>query len=518
MRFQSNKTIRRSAWIGAGIGFLLFLILRFAFCSEGEGSVDCFYHIRIGLEGWRVFAAKTFPTLILSSWTECFADKELLFHLLVGGVQRFSLFLGLPEFPFHLPGLFFPALVLIAFTLTGIHFRIRGLALLTPLLVAGFSIFTFRLLLIRPHLLAVALLLLSCIAFSRIRRLWDGWLGILFGILFVWSYSNPHFLLMTAGAFGAAWFFRDKQRGCIIFFSALIGLLAGFVLHPQCPNTFINWKIQCIDVPLFMMRNDVPVELGQEMTLVPYRLFCENPLLFLPFLLLLSANITLTVLWFRRKGKMWFRPNLFAGMLLWCVTTLGFVFVYRFIEYAMPFNLLYLGMIGTRVSGAAFPFPRRFRLAGCALVLALGFGMVFFVNYNDSLRFRQRPLTHLAAWFDSFGGSVPKGLVIANLSWSDFPQLYYSLPRFRYLYGLDPTFGYFYKKEIVAKLEAFMPSVNLSPTELMNLTGSPLFYLSPHYEKQAKKMYDAGFRMIYQGDDGWVFSAFGSGQKQKSAR
>ena len=99
--------MKLSVAIGILIAMSFLVIVRLIFAVNGENEYDSFYHVRIAMEGWRVYAAKTFPTLILSTWTECFADKELLFHILLGWVQNAVLALGLPEFPFHIPNLFF---------------------------------------------------------------------------------------------------------------------------------------------------------------------------------------------------------------------------------------------------------------------------------------------------------------------------------------------------------------------------------------------------------------------------
>ena len=75
--------VKVSAAIGVLIAFSFLILLRLIFAVNGENEVDSFYHVRIALEGWRVYAAQTFPVLTLSTWTECFADKELLFHILL---------------------------------------------------------------------------------------------------------------------------------------------------------------------------------------------------------------------------------------------------------------------------------------------------------------------------------------------------------------------------------------------------------------------------------------------------
>ena len=112
---QAMKYFRLSGLCGVLLGLAAVAAFRFAFFLDGEHSQDEFYHVRIALEGWKVFAAKTFPNMILSSWSECFADKELLFHLILGWVQRGVLALGLPEIPFHIPNLFFVLFLIFSF-------------------------------------------------------------------------------------------------------------------------------------------------------------------------------------------------------------------------------------------------------------------------------------------------------------------------------------------------------------------------------------------------------------------
>ena len=190
------------------IAFCFMVILRLVFTVNGENDVDPFYHVRIAMEGWSVYTAQTFPTMTLSTWSECFADKELLFHILLSGVQNAVLALGLPDFPFHVPNLFFLFLILLAFACAGIRYRVRGLWVLIPFLFCLCGVFTFRAMMLRPHLLSIALMLLSCAVYPSIRTLRDAWIAVLLGIVFVWGYSNPHFLLFSAGAFSVAYFLK----------------------------------------------------------------------------------------------------------------------------------------------------------------------------------------------------------------------------------------------------------------------------------------------------------------------
>lgn len=501
--------VKVSAAIGVLIAFSFLILLRLIFAVNGENEVDSFYHVRIALEGWRVYAAQTFPVLTLSTWTECFADKELLFHILLSGVQNAVLALGLPEFPFHIPNLFFLFLMILAFAFAGMRYRVRGLCLWIPFLFCVCPFFTFRSLMLRPHLLAIALMLLSCAVYPSVRTLKDSWKALLLGIVFAWAYSNPHFLLLSAGAFSFSYFLKDKKRGVLLFAATLIGLLFGFLLHPQNPNTFINWKIQCIDVPLILFFSKDLLPFGMELTYSGVYVLKESSYISLPVCALFLANIGLSVYLFVRKRELFFRPETMALMILALLTQIGFLAAFRFIEYAMPFNLLLFGVLYSRIVRIRRRW-RRLAYLLCTALLSLGIWFTCMYHQEAMENFTSRPATHLAKWFASFGKTVPKGLVIGNLNWSDFPQLYYAMPHLRYLCGLDPTFGYIYKKEITVKLVNFWnKKLEMKPKDLAELIGTPLFFVGPSDYSLARSMYESGYRMIYLGVDGRLFTSLG---------
>ena len=501
--------MKLSVAIGILIAMSFLVIVRLIFAVNGENEYDSFYHVRIAMEGWRVYAAKTFPTLILSTWTECFADKELLFHILLGWVQNAVLALGLPEFPFHIPNLFFLFLMVSAFAVAGMRYRVRGLCLCIPFLFCICPYFTFRAMMLRPHLLAITLMLLSCAVYPSIRTLKDSWKALLLGIVFAWAYSNPHFLLFSTGAFAFAYFLKDKKRGVLLFVSTVIGLLFGFLLHPQNPNTFINWKIQCIDVLMILYQSRALLPLGSELTFTGVDVLEESLLVSIPLCAIFLGNIGLSIYLFFRKREIFFRPEILALILLALLTQAGFLAAFRFIEYAMPLNLLLFGVLCSRVIRIRRR-RRRLALLSCTLLLCLGALLTSYHLLDGMETFTNRPATHLAKWFASFGNTVPKNLVIGNLNWSDFPQLYYAMPHMRYLCGLDPTFGYIYKEDITLKMVNFWRrKLKIKPKVLAELIGTPLFFLGPNDYLLAKDMYESGYRMIYLGVDGRLFTSLG---------
>ena len=196
------------------------------------------------------------------------------------------------------------------------------------------------------------------------------------------------------------------------------------------------------------------------------------------------------------------------------ITALAYIFIYRMVEYAWPFNVLYAGVLTSRFVYRRFA-EKRPTLFALSLALLLSICFFWTTFCMNSFYFQPiRPCMQLASWFQKYGKSIPEGLVIANLNWSDFPQLYYAMPQFRYLCGLDPTFGYFYKKDITLQLEKIYSAFEIpKPDEMMNLVGTPLVYVSERDSNLAKKLYNSGYRMIYQGVDGWLFSTFGNVKK-----
>jgi hypothetical protein len=113
-------------------------------------------------------------------------------------------------------------------------------------------------------------------------------------------------------------------------------------------------------------------------------------------------------------------------------------------------------------------------------------------------------LEDFTRWTRTVG--LPVGTVIGNLNWSDFPVLLYSAPQFRYLHGLDPMFGMAAFPERVRALERFrLGRQLLPPAELRAVIGTPFAYVSPRNWALARDMAAAGFVIVYQGDDGWLF-------------
>ena len=205
------------------IPVLILISLRCMLSEYAENSTDVFWHIHAADRSFSDMVAKKYP-ITLSVWRDHFADKELLFHILLKGYTGIKHLLNSPLVPpftgasLLLLLLFFSAFVFAAvkagFSNKMIWLCSIGTALFSPL-------FTYRLLMIRPHVFSMALMMIACgILFSGPGK-WKTVIGI-FGIgwLFAWSYSTPHLLIVTALGFGIAYFPKEKYRAFLPVFAA----------------------------------------------------------------------------------------------------------------------------------------------------------------------------------------------------------------------------------------------------------------------------------------------------------
>ncbi len=470
--------------------------------------MDAFYHVALADFGWSYFSASSMPHISLSVWAEGFSDKELLFHLLLSMVRGVGKHLGVAPFPFHLPSLFFCALIIISFVYAAKRFNVRHIWFFSVLLVVAVPQFTVRILMLRPHDLAIALMLLSCVSFAGLKRARDYWQPLLLGMLFAWSYSNPHFILLPAVAFAVPLLRRSFLAAALLPLSCLGGVAIGYIIHPQFPFTFINWKIQCIDVMWYVLQGKRDIYVGDELLAGGvWNYFSSWGLLLLAVFNLVGLYLIL-----RRYG--WRRmPRPIQGMAIAAIVVFAGVGInIRVLEYACPFNMLLAGMLCSFWHRRALPLPLGNNAAKRQnIVAALAVWILIFAAFDCFYKFSAlkpanlKPLENYAAWVKKVG--LPPGMRVANVIWSDFPILMYSAPEQHYLWGMDPMFGYAADPERAVRLERFRTGrVRLSPTQIRELAGSQLVFVSVFGWKLARDMAGVGCRIIYQGPDGWLFN------------
>lgn len=503
----------RQAAFAVLLPFIVLAVVRMAGLRTGENSYDCFYHIRMADLGPSVYLARTFPPTHLSMWSEHFSDKELLFHVFLSVVRHIESLCGISDGPpFHLPGLLCMGAILVSFVLA-----LRGLGVRRHLwvwssLLAGISpFFTHRMLLIRPHTFSIALMLLACPILNRIRRRRHLWFAVALGFLLSWTHSNPHFVVLPAAAFAAVRFRKDPLLAFGIPLSAVAGIVAGYTLHPQFPNTFLLWKVQCVDVLLKSLVGGKSVDLGGELSPPGPAWWGAN--------ILVPTVAVLSLLLFRRlyrehhltRGAI--AIQLLAGISL--VATLA---GQRGMEYACPYVILSCAV------NVALSLDRKGRkrtsaglrlkawLPALALVILLG-GAV--QRYRVLRKTCIEPFADFGRWACAAG--LPPGTGMANLVWHEFPLLFFSAPHLCYSFGLDPMFSYVYRPDAFTRLSEFRTGRSRLPAaEVRELTEAHYLFLSRWSHALAKALFSQGFACVYQGPDGWVFDLEYSADSQTS--
>ncbi len=485
---REKTNCRAQYWPGAGLAFagigLLYLL-----APNILWSFDEYYHFGIAQQGWQIFTARKFPTVTLSIWTDCFSDKELGFHILLNLLSRIP---GCGEPPFTGCRILLFGLLLTAFA--GCLYRYRGALpwLFMPLLAVSETFFTQRMLQVRPQVLSAALMLFAAVIFSRADN-WKRRIPVfLICFIYAWSYSNPHFILLPLGAFAVAYFISGmRERGSMLFLTGALGLAAGLIIHPQFPNNLINWYVQCVMVVRNMI-SPSGVILGTEMRWHGWILYRKLWLItgIAVFNLVFS-------LWLRKTGRnKKFSPELAALIIIAGITAAGLYFSIRTAEYTVPFNLLCCSVLLNYLPS------RKAKTVFAVLLIVLAAGK--FAGEVPEMR-RSKAETSFADTTAYISENLPAGTVIGHLSWGDFPELYYRLPHYRFLFGLDPYFCYCVHPDeyMVLQRYGYDPSFILSAAELKELTGTGIILVSSEtlYRKVARI---PGSRTLFTGQSSAV--------------
>lgn len=493
----------RGVLIAVMIPYLWLVAVRMiSLDAGGEAAGDSYYHVGMADRFPGACVGKTFPWTTMSIWKDHFYDKELLYHAVLAGLRGYNKLVGLSlDPPFHFPALIFDLLLIAVFTAFAASRNIPRLYVFATALVVLCPFYTQRLLMLRPHVLAITIMLAYCWHLTSARRLW---LTFGFGFFTAYAYSNPHFILLPAAVFALLTFRTDRRMAVLVPSMTLAGLLAGLTFHPQFPNTFLLWKIQCVDVIRQTILQESPVYLGTELYHPTLLWFGQNIAFFL-VLLLNGAGLRFLLQRIRLR-ELSFDTSFF--LILQLMTTLGVLVSKRVLEYGWPFAALAAGLLFRDLMQKGFfeRFTAEVRekvelgtnatIAGA--LLAFGFYVIQWVT-----PYQTGELRDFGEWASK---NLPARTAIANPNWSDFPMLFYSAPQFRYSLGIEPMFAYDAMPEKITKLEAFRTGrLMMSPEELAKLTDARFAFVSMHAWRLARDMHLSGYFFVYQGDDGWLF-------------
>lgn len=401
-------------------------------------DADAFYHGRMAslTEVWR--SAQGFHWLQNTTLFKDFADQQYLFHILL---KPFDSPLGL-----HIATTLCASINILAFLYTLYTYKISWKPLWLTLYISGSATFLLRLNLVKAVPLFSALLLITLCAIHRkhVRPL------VYLGLIAVLLYGGFILLPLFAIAYTIISYIYTKRVEYKPILFLCIGMGIGFVLHPyHAALPRFLWQ-QIVESGLQL---HAAVEQGYEW--LPYRLHdgMQDILLFIPWGLAMYGAIK--ALLYKK-----IEPHL-ATTIYWLgILSIGIFFVMlksgRYIEYWVPFSLLFCGVVWSALYGKVLnqmsvrnvlqASVYKKVLYGC-----IGIGTIILLAKNVTVSFLA--LTHgtpteqfkpAAEWLMN---NTTEGSKIWNTQWDEFPQLFYWNTHNTYVVGLDPMFMYLKNRE-----------------------------------------------------------------------
>ena len=495
------------------IPFVWIGVLRVGVIRSNENSQDALYHAMMAKLGPGVYAAKQFPWTQMSIWKDHFADKELLYHAGLNVIFAIEKMFGAAlDPPFHVAALFYAALAIFGCLFAAWRLGVRPLYLLlgSPFFAVIVPNYTFRLSVLRPHVLSITILTFTTglLAKGSFRfRLTV--VGVL-SFCFAWSYSNPHFIVIVPLVFALARLKSGGWRELMIPALSLGGVMLGLLLHPQFPNSFIVWKVQSWDALIGPMMSGIRLAKPSEM-FAPHFGFHRSvsPLYFIAWgVLMMFVRLV------ERKGLWKIDPNIIAVTVLAGGFTAGIFVAARTVEYAGPFGAIAFLLLLEHATREGFRLPlSQFKWGvPCLLaVLSLGLG-VYSSRYfwKECPRVLVRPLPKITAFLRE---NVPAGRPVVNLDWSDFPALFYYDQDHLWQWGMDPMFSYSNDPRRTLLLTSTTPGLGGDPypEDVYRAFGTKYAVLLWPRIAQASYLYEHGWKIVKSfidpgEEEGWILA------------
>ena len=493
-----------AVWLGA---------LRICVMKTGENSQDALYHAMMAKLGPGVYAAKQFPWTQMSVWKDHFADKELLYHAglnVIFAVEK--LFGAALNPPFHLAALIYSGLAILCCLYAARRLGVRPLYLLagSPLFALIVPNYTFRLSVLRPHILSIAFLTFTTGILAkgsfRFRLIVTGVLSF----CFAWSYSNPHFIVIIPLVFALTHLKSGGWRELWLPALSLGGVLLGLLIHPQFPNSFIIWKVQSWDALIAPMMAGVRLSKPTEM--LPPRFGFNRTVL--PLYLMAWCILMMFVRLVERRGLWKTDPNVVAVTVLAGGFTVGIFVAARTVEYSGPFIAIAFLLLLEHVTREGFHLPlSRFKWGVPGLLAVLSIGLGIYSSYyfaKECPLVLIRPLPKITTFLKEH---VPEGRPVVNLDWSDFPALFYNDHDHLWQWGMDPMFSYSKDPRRTLLLTSTTPGLGGDPypEDVYKAFGTKYAVLLWPRISQASYLYDHGWKIVQSyvdpgEEEGWIFA------------
>ncbi|MBR6373590.1 MAG: hypothetical protein IKS20_10440, partial [Victivallales bacterium] len=127
----------------------------------------------------------------------------------------------------------------------------------------------------------------------------------------------------------------------------------------------------------------------------------------------------------------------------------------------------------------------------------------WYTSHLASQGMGELPALGVAQWVED--QKIPEGTVIANFIWPDFPRLYYALPKYRFSWGLDPSYTWHYAPDLAEFMKKASNREKLTPADFKKAYKARYIYVYILQYECAKYCWENGLIPIYQNWDGYIF-------------
>lgn len=452
---------------------------------------DGYYHIR-----WsRMLAdAAPFPppfkSLPLTTLNESdYADHHYLFHVMLIPFTFGDMRLGAKT-----AAVVFSSLGILSLFALLVIYEVPYKWLWLGPVIASSEPFLYRMSMTRAP--ALSLVFLGAAAWLLLRRKL-----LLFGLLsflFVWSYSLFPLIFAFAATYTISIYLAERRIDLAPMLVCAAGIMAGLVINPYFPQNIWLFRDH------LMMKLTVAYSVDVGIEWYPYESWTFLASSGLAFAIFIAALIAFD--WRSRLHDI--KPLFFL--------IIGIIFLVmafksrRFIEYWPPFAVVFAAFtFGPKLSNFMwneFGQKRDLVIASvtaCILaIVCIGAMEMAVMGARLGVRSEADPETYKGA-SEWIAENVPKGSVIFNTDWDDFPMLFYYNPDYAYVVGLDPTYLYDRNPELWRLYERITLGRDRNPApSIRDRFGAEYVFTDNSHTAFLSEAEDSGdFTIVYQDED-----------------
>lgn len=442
--WESVKNNKNKEWIAILFAFIAISIIFYS-ASPNIADPDGFYHLKHAqIYKDNGILTKDFPWVQYSSISQIKSDLWYGFHILLIPFSEFDSGVGI-----KIAGIFLTIasllVIWIAFKRSGYGFALLWTILI---LISAPNIMT-RFVMLRPHLLTMAI---SVLIFSLFIRGKPIWIFVLSAILAWIHISMAWIILLIVGIVFLIKVFIEKEWIWKKSFAAIAGIAIGIIARPNFIGSIKLAYIQIIKL-LQAKQEGAALLFGSELFPLDWNTLAEN---FLAFTILSAFSIFIFFAFYKKyvakentNKKVFIISSLILSIIFFVMTMLT---ARRAHDFWIVFGTMFIAGMFCLVTSKKYSNDSIKTAFVSILAIAFVF-LVFYTPYKSltTLRSRGTPPDAFKKSSEWIKENSSPGEVIFNLHWSDFPMLFFWNSKNYYIGGMDPIFQYSYNPSLYWK-------------------------------------------------------------------